>query len=206
MVPAMAVEHPVTDLSLRERKRLALMRRIQDVALELFTQRGFEDVTIEEVAAAAEVSPSSVYRYFGTKEHLVIWDRHDVTTLAALGEGLVDQPPLEAIRAVVVTAIGEALEAEEPRLRARLQLVFTNPSIEAALALQAYERSGPIAHVLGASLDRSTEDLDLQVLAYAFAGGLLGALRHWYLTDFRTPVSELVERPFAILERSLGAL
>jgi len=59
---------------LRERKRLAAMRRVQEVALDLFDARGFESVSIEEIARAAEVSPSSIYRYFGTKEQIVLYD------------------------------------------------------------------------------------------------------------------------------------
>ncbi|PID53113.1 MAG: TetR family transcriptional regulator, partial [Micrococcales bacterium] len=51
--------------SLRARKKAAAMRHIQQVALELISSKGFDKVTVEEVAAAAEVSPSSIYRYFG---------------------------------------------------------------------------------------------------------------------------------------------
>ena len=51
------------------------MRRIQEVALDRFDKRGFEDVTIEQIAEAAEVSPNSVYRWFGTKKQVVL--RHE---------------------------------------------------------------------------------------------------------------------------------
>ncbi|KAB8194628.1 TetR family transcriptional regulator [Nonomuraea phyllanthi] len=59
---------------LRERWRLKAMRTIQERALDLFDEKGFTAVTIEEIAAAAEVSPSSVYRFFGTKEGIVVAD------------------------------------------------------------------------------------------------------------------------------------
>src|SRR5512142_2032759 len=62
---------------LRERWRISAMRTIQERALDLFDERGFDAVTIEEIAAAAEVSPSSVYRYFGTKAGLIVADEFD---------------------------------------------------------------------------------------------------------------------------------
>src|SRR5215217_9659237 len=71
---------------LRERWRMKARRTIQECALDLFDERGFADVTIEEIAAAAEVSPSSVYRYFGTKEGLLVADEFDSMSQQAPGE------------------------------------------------------------------------------------------------------------------------
>ena len=53
-------------LGLRERKKAAAIRRIQEVAVAQFEEHGFDAVTIEQIAEHAEVSPSSIYRYFGT--------------------------------------------------------------------------------------------------------------------------------------------
>ncbi len=87
-----------SEQGLRARKRSAAMRTIQRVALDLFDARGFDAVTIEEVAAAAEVSPSSVYRYFGTKEGVVIHDEYDDTLLDAVLDQLKDTDPWTAAR------------------------------------------------------------------------------------------------------------
>ncbi|MFI5613134.1 TetR/AcrR family transcriptional regulator [Amycolatopsis sp. NPDC051903] len=57
---------------LRERKKRQTLRRISDVAIGLFAERGFDDVTIAEVAEAADVSEGTVYNYFRTKEDLVL--------------------------------------------------------------------------------------------------------------------------------------
>lgn len=87
-----------SELGLRARKRGAAMRTIQRVALDLFDSRGFDAVTIEEIAAAAEVSPSSVYRYFGTKEGIVIHDEYDDSLLDAVLEQLNVTDPWTATR------------------------------------------------------------------------------------------------------------
>jgi AcrR family transcriptional regulator len=188
---------------LRERKRLAAMRRIQDVAIDQFEQHGFDEVTIEQVAAASEVSPSSVYRYFGTKEQLVVWDPHDDAAIQLVGQDLPDLAPLEAIRTVIVDTLGEAFRSDPERIRRRLQLAFTHPSIEAALNRQTAAVTPAVAALIAHHLSRTIDDLDVQVLSYAFVGGLLGALRHWHTSGYTTPVDDLIMRPLAILERSL---
>lgn len=187
-------------LPLRERKRLAAMRRVQTVALELFERDGFDEVTIERIAVEAEVSPSSVYRYFGTKEQLVIWDEYDPAALAAIAEELESAPPMEAVARVVRAIVTEAFEADEERIRRRLRIAYATPAVEAASALQAYEMAGLIAGVLAHKLGRDPDDLEVQVTAHTLVGGILGALRHWYATDFTTPIREVIDVPIAVLE------
>lgn len=194
----------MTDLPLRERKRLAAMRRVQTVALDRFEREGFDAVTIEQIAAEAEVSPSSVYRYFGTKEMLVIWDEYDPAALAAIVAELDRYPPLEAVRRVVEATVVQAFTDDRERILRRLRLAYRHPSIEAASALQTYEMAGLIAGILAQKLDRPPHDLQVQVFAHAFVGGLLGALRHWYLSEFTTPFEQVIEAPLAALERGIS--
>src|SRR6188768_168311 len=87
---------------LRERWRVDAMRTIQDRALDLFDERGFAAVTIEQVAAAAEVSPSTVYRLFGTKEGLLVADEFDVMSEDALRDFLDVDDPVGSLLAAVL--------------------------------------------------------------------------------------------------------
>ncbi|MTV24450.1 TetR family transcriptional regulator [Nitriliruptoraceae bacterium ZYF776] len=188
-------------LPLRERKRLQAMRRIQTVAMELFERDGFDAVTIETIAAAAEVSPSSVYRWFGTKEHLVIWDEYDPQAIAAITRELATTPPLEAVRRVVEAVFGAAMATDDERIRRRMRLAFATPAIEAASTLQAYEMANLIGQVLAAALGRDARDLEVQVTAHALAGGILGSLRAWHDSDFTLPFDQVVDASLAVLER-----
>lgn len=104
---------------------------------------------------------------------------------------------------MVATVVEGAFTVDEERVRRRLRLSFENPSIEAASALQAYEMAGLIAGVIAHGADRAPDDLDVQVFAHAYVGGLLGALRHWYASDFTTDIAVVMERPLAVLERGL---
>ena len=80
------------------------MRAIQEVAVRRFALNGFEAVTIDEIAEEAAVSPSTVYRYFGVKEQLVVWDEHDAAIESALGQHFGELPPFDALATAFATA------------------------------------------------------------------------------------------------------
>jgi AcrR family transcriptional regulator len=194
----------LVQLPLRERKRLAAMHRIQTVALELFEAEGFDAVTVEHIADVAEVSPSSIYRWFGTKESIVIWDEFDPQTVAAIDAAMTTAAgPLDALRQVV-KAILAALEGDQDRVRRRTELAFANPTVEAASIRETYEMANLIAAVLRAHVGEDIDDLDLQVFAHAFVGALLGGLRHWHDSGYTTSLDRVIETPLRILERGAG--
>ena len=68
---------------LRERKKAKTRAAIQEVALRLFERQGYEATTIEQIAEAAEVSPSTFFRYFGSKEDVVVYDALDPILIEA---------------------------------------------------------------------------------------------------------------------------
>jgi AcrR family transcriptional regulator len=189
--------------SLRERKRLAAMRRIQTVAVDLFDRHGFDAITIERIAADADVSPSSIYRWFGTKEMLVIWDEYDPAALAAIEHRLRTGTTLQVLGEVVNASMGAAFADDAERVKRRLRLAYANPSIEAASALQAYEMARMIAGIIAGARGDDHDDLDIQVAAYGFVGALLGALRHWHDTDFTTPIEDIATRPTTLLAHGI---
>src|SRR5215211_7761821 len=88
---------------LRERKKRATRQLISNVATRLFMERGFEDVTVDEVAAAANVSKMTVFNYFARKEDL-FFDRGDEAQrlLRAALEGRGRRSPLTALRALML--------------------------------------------------------------------------------------------------------
>ncbi len=186
---------------LRERKRLASMRRIQDVALDLFDAEGFGAVTIERIAAAADVSPSSVYRYFGTKEQLVLWDEYDPVWIDTFVDEITSKPPAVALRRAAEVLIIGPLTTDEEYMRRRTRLIMSEPAIEASSALALYEAAELIGNTLSEALGREHGDLEIQLLSHALVGAFTGAIHHWYESGFATPLGSLLDRALEALDR-----
>ncbi|WP_329002535.1 TetR/AcrR family transcriptional regulator [Kribbella sp. NBC_00709] len=173
---------------LRERWRVKARRTIQERALDLFDERGFDAVTIEEIAAAAEVSPSSVYRYFGTKEGLLVADEFDTMSQEALDEILdVDDPVGSMIQ--IVRAYEQAPADAEPMSLRRIRYFFKEPSIRTAFCASLDRASQRIAPMMTGGHLTETQ---ARVAANALVFGYFSALEQWYLDDGVRPVADYV--------------
>src|ERR1700744_6700684 len=86
---------------LRERKKARTRASLREHALRLFREQGYQATTVEQIAAAAEVSPSTFFRYFPTKEDVVLNDDMDTRVLEALARQPAELAPLAAVRAAV---------------------------------------------------------------------------------------------------------
>ena len=106
------------------------MAHARDAAVALMTRRGFDAVTVEEVAAAASVSPSTLYRYFGTKEALVLTSQRPAGLVERLRQDDSDRSWFEAFRRAAVK-----VWAGDDDAGAELTLYVANPPL-----LQAWER------------------------------------------------------------------
>ena len=120
-------------MGLRELKRERTRRLIADKAFELFTDHGFGRTTVEQIAAAAEVGPSTLYRYFPTKETLVLEFVEDCLTDAV--DWFHEQPGLdlpEGLQAVIERVLAQ-LESDPDRVRAVFDLAEKTASVSAHL-------------------------------------------------------------------------
>lgn len=155
---------------LRERKKARAMRHIQEIALGLFLERGFDQVTVEQVAAAAEVSPSTVYRYFGTKEGLMFHDEFDETALGAVVAMLESDVPLADLVLAAFTLVSDEhfVESRERTLQ-RGALLLETPALRAAAAVEIGSLTGVLARHLAAARPY------LPAAAYATVAALVGA-------------------------------
>jgi AcrR family transcriptional regulator len=179
------------------------MRHVQGVALDLFDEHGFEAVTIERVAAAAEVSPSSVYRYFGTKEGLVLHDPNE-GVIAELHAREGEQLPLiEALRQMLAAFLAERPDRDEAADRRRVRYLMEVPSVQAAVARRIFGDTPAIAAYVAGRTGREVTDFEVQVVWGALYGGLLGALRHWHATGYEGSLGDLLDRTLASLQRGL---
>ena len=191
-------------LGMRERKRYAAMRLVQEVALDLFDTHGYTEVTVRQIAAASDVSLSSVYRYFGTKEHIVLWDENDPIWSPRIPQGLHSHPPLKSLHFMVDALVSGVLSSDQARLRRRISLIMKEPSVEAASAFEAYRAAETFGTVVSEALGREHGDLEVQLLSHAVVGAIVGGLHHWYEGGFATPLETIMQRVAASFESGFG--
>ncbi|MEV2250872.1 TetR family transcriptional regulator [Streptomyces sp. NPDC050147] len=117
---------------LRERKKLKTKGTIRRQALRLFREQGFDATTVEQIAEAAEVSVSTVFRYFPTKEDLVVSDDYDPLFIEAFHTQPPGMSPLTALRTAIRTTLEGASRAELDENKTREFLMLTVPELWAA--------------------------------------------------------------------------
>lgn len=176
---------------LRERKKRQRRRRIEEVALDLFEQRGFGDTTIDDIAEAADIAPRTFFSYFSTKEDVVLADYAD--RLARIIDRLdvrpIDEPPWSALRSAFASVAAD-YEAERPALVRRFEIMRVNPSVLArSLQLQVgWEES--VTEALRARTN-DLDDLDTRLTAAAALAAMRSALGHWMATGHGAPLPTL---------------
>jgi AcrR family transcriptional regulator len=156
---------------LRERKKAKTHAAIQEHALRLFREQGYEATTVEQIAAAADVSQSTFFRYFPSKEDVVLHDAFDPILFASFGEQSAELTPIQALRASMAEVFG-ALTAEELALeRQREELILSVPELRARMLDDLAATIREVAQVLAKRVGRSPDELPVR----AYAGAVIGA-------------------------------
>ncbi|MFO0615315.1 MAG: helix-turn-helix domain-containing protein [Polyangiaceae bacterium] len=180
----------------RTRRRLDAMRRIQAAALDLFERDGFDAVTIDRIAQSAEVGPATVYRNFGSKERIVLWDDYDPELLQAIERRLATTPPLRAVHEAVVERLDSVFARDKRRILRRTRLMLEHPPI-AALALSD---QAALRDALAALLEKRVRTrLVANVIAAALVSALSVAVMEWAVERAKRPLADVLDEAFAAL-------
>ena len=181
------------------RPRATTRAELEQVALELFTERGFDATTVEDIAAAAEIGRRTFFRYFASKNDAV-WGDFD-RGLAELRQRLAaadpQQPLLEAIREAVL-ASNRLDPSEIAWHRDRMVLILRVPTLQAHSTLRYAAWRQVIAEFSAQRLAQPAQDLLPQLVAYSCLGATLTAYEQW----LQHPGAELP----ALLDEALRAL
>ena len=161
-------------LGLRERKKARTRASIREHAMRLFLEQGFAQTSVEQIAEAAEVSPSTFFRYFPTKEDVVLADDLDPILLAALASQPTELPPLVALRRAVHSTLQALTPEDVEREQERQRLIFAVPELRAAILMQLYSSIDMIAGAVALRLGRSPDEFEIKVFAGAVAGAVMG--------------------------------
>jgi AcrR family transcriptional regulator len=198
----MTMLEPAT-LGLTARRKQRTRQQLAEAAAALFYEHGYDSTTIEDIAAAVEVSPRTVYRYFATKEDLIValGQSNSAIFLDALRDRPHDEPIFTAVRSAVTSALAPKWQ-EAWRVRAFLTLIRDTPVLRARWVVEAYDDQRMVAEVLAARRGRACELSDL-IVAGAIAMAINTALQQWAEQSEVTSPEGFVDRALAQLAAPL---
>ncbi|HEY6478814.1 MAG TPA: TetR family transcriptional regulator [Streptosporangiaceae bacterium] len=190
---------------LRERKKIKLRRAIQAAALRLFETQGYDRTTVEQIAEAAETSTTTFYRYFPTKEDVVLDNDASPLFEATVAARAADEPLTATIRAAMGSVV-TAAEADRDLTLARMRLVATVPALEARYAGEERRTIDVLTRLLAGRTGRPADDYQLELVAFVLAAVLFTASRRWVAEGGATPLSALVDQALTPVEPLLTGL
>jgi len=161
---------------LRERKKARTRAAIQREALRLFAQQGYAETTVDEIAEAAEVSQSTFFRYFPTKEDVVLHDSLDPLLLAAFRDQPAELGPLAALRAALAQLRAELPAEQWEREQARHVLVIAVPELRGRMLDGVLRMADMLGEVIAERSGRAPDDFALRVFAGALVGVAMTAM------------------------------
>ena len=157
-----------TEPGLRERKKEQRRQRIADTARRLFAERGFEGVTVAEVAREANVSEGTVFNYFPTKEDLFYsgMESFEAALIEAVRNRSPGQSVLVAFRDYVLDQ-SSGVEERAPAIEKAARLVDASPALQARERALVAEYTAALAELLAAETGAGSDDLEPRVVAAA---------------------------------------
>ncbi|MEW2219003.1 TetR family transcriptional regulator [Streptomyces sp. NPDC006990] len=194
---------------LRERKKERTRQRIAAAALRLFTERGFDAVTVNEIAAAAEVAKATLFAYFPTKEALVLHGVGDDDLAGIVARRPTGRTPLEALRAHHRDlAAAQLPEAELEEVLARVRVIHRSHALHDAANGLLYQQRAALAQVLAEEYGPAAAAL----MAAQIAASLLTLQERYFQSllagasaaDAGRALAQDVELAFDLLAYGLG--
>jgi AcrR family transcriptional regulator len=161
---------------LRERKKARTKASIQEHALRLFREQGYGNTTIEQIAEAAEVSPSTFFRYFGSKEEVVVYDALDPLLIQAWRSQPDDLLPMEALRRAMRQVFGQLDDAYVADMTERGRLTYEVPALREAMVADMLRTANVFAEEIALRCGRPVDSFEVRIFTGAMMGAMLAAM------------------------------
>jgi AcrR family transcriptional regulator len=193
---------PATGLAARKKERTR--RQLAEAAAQLFYQRGYDATTIDEIVAAVDVSPRTFFRYFPTKEDLVV--ALGQTSMSSFCDALAERPADEALLTSVQRAIENSLALpwqDTTRVRSFLALLRDTPVLRARWLEESDHNRGLLATAIAARTDGNPAGTRNLLIAGAIILAMNTALQVWADQDVEDEIAVFVYRALAELTTPL---
>ncbi|CAL9293482.1 TetR/AcrR family transcriptional regulator [Streptomyces sp. SudanB66_2053] len=185
---------------LRERKKIRTREAIRSAAYALIEQQGYDSTTVEQIAERAEVSPSTVFRYFPTKEDIVVTDEYDEPLLAELAARPAGEPWTDSVRYVIREAVRLALTEQPGTTRLRARLMLEAPAVRARMRETLTGTGRTLAEAVAGRTGLAPEGLEVRVHVMSLIGGLLEAALYWAEHGHQEDYADLADRAIDVIE------
>jgi AcrR family transcriptional regulator len=183
---------------LRERKRQQTRERLTRAAMTLFLERGFEATTLDDIAAAADISRRSFFHYFASKEDVVFAWQEDLT--AALIAAVAARPANESMLTTAENAISAMVRQFKPgEAVAMARLKRDNPALQARDQVKYEKLERALAEALSKRAGHKTEKLQARLVAMIATGAMRVGGEIWAGEGARENPETLVKRTFAAI-------
>ncbi|MFE2418591.1 TetR/AcrR family transcriptional regulator [Streptomyces hokutonensis] len=191
-------------LGLRERKKIKTREAIRTATYALVKEQGYDATTIEQIAERAEVSPSTVFRYFPTKEDIVLTDEFDPLIMEELRARPADEPWMDTLRHVMQKAVSLGMKEDEEVSRLRTHLMVQVPAVRSRMMESMSVTGAMLCEAIAERTGRDQDSLEVRVYAMSLIGGLMETSLYWAENGHRDDFKVLVDRTLDVLEHGLS--
>jgi AcrR family transcriptional regulator len=186
-------------LGLRERKKQKTREAIQRAAMRLFLKQGYDETTIEEIAEAVEISPSTFFNYFPTKEEVVMLDIYDPIAISMFRESPKDEAVSVTFRRAL-DALAEILEQDRELILTRGRLLFEVPALRGRIGDEMERTQDVMVALLAERTGRNTQDFELRVTVRVLIAATYEASLRWMTSRGQEPLRDLLNRAMDVVE------
>jgi len=187
----------------RAEKKAATKHAIQDHALRLFVEKGYDATTVEEIAAAAGVSHMTFFRYFPRKEEVVEYDEYDPLLEDLIAARPPDEAPITAVHNALRVGLQQVLSTDREALLIRTRLILDNPVLRSRNLIAQDTTRDLFARALARRGGLAEPDLAATVQASAALGAIAPALTAW-AEDGEADLIGLIDSAFTALESGVS--
>jgi AcrR family transcriptional regulator len=201
-------EEPEATPDARARRRQRFRDAAQDAALAMFTERGYDEVTMAEIAEALDVSERTLFRYFPSKESLLDPAHEELVhrLVVELSARPSDEPAFVAVREAL-RSLGDEIDHDRASFRARMTLIEASPQLQAHLMGRQSDLEDAIAEVVAhrTGID-DPADLRPRLVAACAVCSLRVAVERWVASDTDDHLLTVLEAALDVLAGGLGDL
>ncbi len=190
---------PAQNLGLRDRKKMKIRKLLQHYALQLFSEQGYDNVTVDQIVELAEVSPSTFFRYFPTKGDVILYDLFDQAFMEELNSQLLTEKPLSAIRNAILISFASIRAEDIEEMRVRDKLIREVPELRCRIIDDIFETFRTMVKIIAEQEGRSEDDFKVRTLV----GAVLGAMGCVWLTANESSglnLSNQINKVFELLQ------